>query len=123
MRDKAPFARDDLLKHLNAKRIGTRLLFGGNLIRQPYMKGRNYRVFGETENSDKIMHDCSGLGFIRALEVTRSTTLLKLSAVFAQAVERADGCRRRSYRHLSFPTFSLKSYGNTHGIMSTAVTE
>ena len=67
MHDKAPFARDDLLKHLNYKKIGTRLLFGGNLIRQPYMKGRNYRVYGTTEASDKVMRDAFWLGIYPGL--------------------------------------------------------
>jgi CDP-6-deoxy-D-xylo-4-hexulose-3-dehydrase len=62
VRDGAPFTRDDLVKHLNEKKIGTRLLFGGNLIRQPYMKGRNYRVHGSLENSDKVMCDTFWLG-------------------------------------------------------------
>jgi CDP-6-deoxy-D-xylo-4-hexulose-3-dehydrase len=62
MRDKAPFPRDDLLKYLNDKKIGTRLLFGGNLIRQPYMKGRNYRVHGSLDASDKVMRDTFWLG-------------------------------------------------------------
>jgi CDP-6-deoxy-D-xylo-4-hexulose-3-dehydrase len=68
MRDKAPFARDDLLKYLNDKKIGTRLLFGGNLIRQPYMKGRNYRVHGDLDNSDKVMRDTFWLGVYPGLE-------------------------------------------------------
>jgi CDP-6-deoxy-D-xylo-4-hexulose-3-dehydrase len=68
MRDKAPFARDDLLKYLNDKKIGTRLLFGGNLIRQPYMKGRNYRVHGSLDNSDKVMHDTFWLGVYPGLQ-------------------------------------------------------
>lgn len=67
MRDKAPFARDDLLKYLNDKKIGTRLLFGGNLIRQPYMKGRNYRVHGSLDSSDKVMRDTFWLGVYPAL--------------------------------------------------------
>ena len=62
MRDGAPFKRDDLIKHLNEKKIGTRLLFGGNLIRQPYMKGRNYRVHGSLDSSDKVMRDTFWLG-------------------------------------------------------------
>ena len=64
---KAPFARDDLLKYLNDKKIGTRLLFGGNLIRQPYMQGRNYRVHGSLDASDKVMRDTFWWGFIPAL--------------------------------------------------------
>ncbi len=62
VRDGAPFTRDALLIHLNEKRIGTRLLFGGNLLRQPYMIGREYRAVGEMTNSDKVMHDSFWLG-------------------------------------------------------------
>lgn len=54
VREGAPFARDDLVKHLNDMKIGTRLLFGGNITRQPYMKGRNYRVVGDLTNSDIV---------------------------------------------------------------------
>lgn len=62
LRESAPFGRDDLVKHLNDKRIGTRLLFGGNLTRQPYMIGRNYRVFGDLNASDRVMRDTFWIG-------------------------------------------------------------
>ncbi|MEW6437585.1 MAG: lipopolysaccharide biosynthesis protein RfbH [Pseudomonadota bacterium] len=62
VRESAPFARDDLIKHLNAKKIGTRLLFAGNLVRQPYMKGRPYRIFGELAKSDQVMRDTFWVG-------------------------------------------------------------
>ncbi len=62
VRDGAPFARDDLVQHLNSKKIGTRLLFAGNLTRQPYMKGRDFRVHGELTNSDKVMRDSFWVG-------------------------------------------------------------
>jgi CDP-6-deoxy-D-xylo-4-hexulose-3-dehydrase len=67
MRDKSPFRRDDLIKYLNDKKIATRLLFGGNLIRQPYMKGRNYRVHGTLDNSDKVMRDTFWIGVYPAI--------------------------------------------------------
>lgn len=54
VRREAPFSRDRLIRHLNEKRIATRLLFGGNLIRQPYMIGRNYRVAGDLTRSDQV---------------------------------------------------------------------
>ncbi|MES2492724.1 MAG: lipopolysaccharide biosynthesis protein RfbH [Pseudomonadota bacterium] len=54
LRDNAPFVREDLLRHLDAAKIGTRLLFGGNLLRQPYMKGRNVRVVGDLTNADIV---------------------------------------------------------------------
>lgn len=55
LRDDAPFTRDELVIHLNARKIGTRLLFGGNLVRQPYMKGRNFRVSGALTNADVVV--------------------------------------------------------------------
>jgi CDP-4-dehydro-6-deoxyglucose reductase, E1 len=57
LRPDAPIDREHLLRFLNNERkIGTRLLFGGNLLRQPYMAGREYRVVGGTENSDIVMN-------------------------------------------------------------------
>jgi CDP-6-deoxy-D-xylo-4-hexulose-3-dehydrase len=55
LRRDAPIDRHSLLLELQAKNIGTRLLFGGNLVRQPYMKGRNFRVSGTLANADAIV--------------------------------------------------------------------
>lgn len=54
--------RNDLLKHLNRRRIGTRLLFGGNLTRQPYMLERSFRTVGDLQASDRVMHDTFWVG-------------------------------------------------------------
>lgn len=54
LREGTKFSRDDLVQHLNDMKIGTRLLFGGNITRQPYMKTRNYRVVGDLTNSDIV---------------------------------------------------------------------
>ena len=62
LRPGAPFTRDALVKHLDANKIGTRLLFGGNLIRQPYMKGRNYRVVGDLTNADIVTENTFWIG-------------------------------------------------------------
>ncbi|HKX77853.1 MAG TPA: lipopolysaccharide biosynthesis protein RfbH [Novosphingobium sp.] len=67
LRDGAPFTRDDLIRHLDANRIGTRLLFGGNLIRQPYMRGRNYRVVGSLENADLVTERTFWIGLYPGL--------------------------------------------------------
>lgn len=56
LRPDAPVDREDMLRWLNDKRkIGTRLFFGGNLLRQPYMKGRAHRVVGDLAASDSVM--------------------------------------------------------------------
>jgi CDP-4-dehydro-6-deoxyglucose reductase, E1 len=57
IRDEADVTRVDLLKYLDQYKIGTRLLFAGNLTRQPYFNGRTYRVSGELKNTDRIMSD------------------------------------------------------------------
>ncbi len=62
LRDDLAFSRDDLVQFLNEKRIGTRLLFGGNLLRQPYMKNKKYRVVGSLATSDKVMKDTFWIG-------------------------------------------------------------
>lgn len=54
--------RVELIKHLDQRRIGTRLLFGGNLLRQPYFAGRTYRVHGELTNTDRIMNQTFWVG-------------------------------------------------------------
>ena len=54
--------RVDLLQYLDQNKIGTRLLFAGNLTRQPYMKGRNFRIAGELTNTDTVMNDTFWIG-------------------------------------------------------------
>ena len=68
LREGAPFTRDDLVRHLDAQRIGTRLLFGGNLTRQPYMKGRDYRIVGDLANSDIVTERTFWIGLYPGLD-------------------------------------------------------
>ncbi|MCU7242402.1 MAG: lipopolysaccharide biosynthesis protein RfbH [Microcystis aeruginosa WS75] len=67
VREDAPFSRNDLVKYLEEKRIGTRLLFGGNLLRQPLYQGLNYRVIGDLSNADKIMAGVFWIGVFPGL--------------------------------------------------------
>lgn len=62
IRDEADVTRVDLLKYLDQYKVGTRLLFSGNLMRQPYFAGRACRVSGELKNTDKIMSDTFWIG-------------------------------------------------------------
>jgi NDP-hexose-3,4-dehydratase len=50
----APFRRHDLVRFLESRLIATRMLFAGNLVRQPAYSGRPMRVAGELTNSDVI---------------------------------------------------------------------
>ncbi len=57
-----PVTRLDLLTYLDQNKVGTRLLFAGNLVRQPYMAGANYRISGELINTDVVMNNTFWIG-------------------------------------------------------------
>lgn len=55
LREASPRTRNEVIRHLESRRIGTRLLFGGNLLRQPAFKDTPRRVAGGLQNADRIM--------------------------------------------------------------------
>jgi CDP-6-deoxy-D-xylo-4-hexulose-3-dehydrase len=67
VRPEAPFSRNDLVRHLDQRKIGTRLLFGGNMIRQPAFRGVEHRAVGDLANTDFVMHHVFWLGVFPAL--------------------------------------------------------
>ena len=85
VRDDAPFTRDELVQHLNAHRIGTRLRFAGNLTRQPYMKGRDFRVHGALTNSDKVMRDSFWIGVYPGLGQGHITYMIETIRAFRRS--------------------------------------
>ena len=62
VRENAPFRRDELIRELESKKIGTRLLFGGNLLRQPAYEGCEYRAIGTLPNTDFVMNNVFWVG-------------------------------------------------------------
>ena len=67
MKEDAPVSRLDLLTYLDQNKVGTRLLFAGNLTRQPYMLAAEYRVSGDLENTDRVMNNTFWIGVQPAL--------------------------------------------------------
>ncbi len=60
--EKCNKTRNEIVQELNSRSIGTRLLFGGNLLRQPAFQGTPRRVIGELQNTDKVMNDTFWVG-------------------------------------------------------------
>ena len=70
IKDGTPFTRNEITRYLDKHKIGTRLLFAGNVTKQPYMKEQNYRVAGSLENTDKIMNDTFWIGLYQGITPT-----------------------------------------------------
>lgn len=68
VRTDASFTRDSLVHHLESRKIATRLLFGGNLVRQPAYRDVQYRTVGELPNADFVMNQVFWLGVYPGLE-------------------------------------------------------
>jgi CDP-6-deoxy-D-xylo-4-hexulose-3-dehydrase len=67
VKENAPFNRNQLVEYLEKERIGTRLLFSGNLTRQPAYQGLNFRVVGELKNTDFVMQNTFWIGVFPGL--------------------------------------------------------
>ena len=67
LKKECPVSRLDLTTYLDQNKIGTRLLFAGNLTRQPYMKNIKYRISGDLINTDNVMNNTFWIGVQPAL--------------------------------------------------------
>ncbi len=67
VREDASFRRDDLIRELESRHIGTRLLFGGNLTRQPAYQNVEFRVIGDLKNTDFVMNNVFWIGLYPGL--------------------------------------------------------
>ena len=67
LKENCPVTRLDLLTYLDQNKVGTRLLFAGNLTRQPYMAGAKYRISGDLTNTDNVMNNTFWIGVQPAL--------------------------------------------------------
>ena len=67
LKDSANTLRVDLLRYLDQQKVGTRLLFAGNLTKQPSMQGKNFRIVGGLTNTDIVMNNTFWIGLQPAL--------------------------------------------------------
>lgn len=88
VREHAPFTRNQLMDALHRHNIATRNLFAGNLSRQPYMIGRNYRIVGALENTDRVMNHTFWIGVYPALRDPHIDYMLEVITEFARGPKR-----------------------------------
>jgi CDP-6-deoxy-D-xylo-4-hexulose-3-dehydrase len=62
VREGASFSRGELVAWLESRKIATRMLFAGNMTRQPAFEGVPHRVVGALENTDRVMRDTFWIG-------------------------------------------------------------
>jgi CDP-6-deoxy-D-xylo-4-hexulose-3-dehydrase len=69
VRPEAPFSRDQLVRYLEERKVATRLLFGGNLTRQPGYRDVQHRVVGSLENSNFVTDNVFWVGLFPGLSL------------------------------------------------------
>lgn len=84
VRDDAPFDRNQLVRELESKKIATRLLFGGNLTRQPAYRNVEFRVVGDLPNSDFVMRNVFWIGVYPGLTDKMLDYVLETITAFAR---------------------------------------
>jgi len=85
IRPGAPVERAALVAHLNRAGIATRYLFGGNLVHQPYMRGRSFRTPAATPNADLVMRSTFWIGVYPALSTDHLDHVLQTFGGFFQS--------------------------------------
>ena len=80
IRPGAPFTRDQVTQHLEQNKIATRLLFGGNLVRQPAYRDIEKRVIGDLPNSDFVMNNVFWIGVYPGLTQVKIDYILSIFA-------------------------------------------
>jgi len=85
VRETAPFTRDELVQKLEASKIATRLLFAGNLIRQPAYRDIEKRVVGDLARADFVMNSSLWIGLYPGIDAARRSYMLDVLHEFVGA--------------------------------------
>ena len=95
VRKQAPFTRTQFVRHLEGKKIGNRMLFGGNLLRQPVFaqlrkqRPESMRVIGNLEGADQIMNEAVFIGTYPGLTREMLDYVIETICTFANSSNRS----------------------------------
>ncbi len=84
VRPGAPFERQQLIRHFEDKKIGSRLLFAGNLLRQPAYKDIPHRVIGDLKHTDFAMNNVFWIGLYPGLTKPMRDYVIETIASFVE---------------------------------------
>ena len=87
VKDGAPFTRDQMTRHLDSKKIGTRLIFAGNLLRQPAYEGWEHRVVGDLTNTEYVMNSVFWVGVYPGLTPPMLDYIAETMTEFAKVAQ------------------------------------
>lgn len=90
LRDGAGMDRNALTRTLEARKVGTRMLFAGNLTKQPAFKHVDYRVHGSLKNTDKIMNDSFWVGVWPGIDDRRLDYMVDTIAEVLEGLRRGE---------------------------------
>ena len=82
LKAKAPFGRRDIVNYLEKNRIATRMLFGGNLIKQPAYINTKYRIYGNLKNTDYVMNNLFWIGVYPGIDKQQIDYMLDIFKSF-----------------------------------------
>jgi len=88
LKEDAPFSRDELVSHLNNNMIETRYLFAGNMIKQPFFEGLQYRIADNLDNTDYIMNNTFFLGTYPGLTEEMMLYIEKTIDIFMEKISK-----------------------------------
>lgn len=78
VKDTAPFKRVDIVNYLEDNKIATRMLFGGNLTKQPAYKNTKYKIIGDLKNTDLVMNNLFWIGVYPGLSFSMLSYIKKV---------------------------------------------
>jgi CDP-6-deoxy-D-xylo-4-hexulose-3-dehydrase len=82
VKDSTPFTRNELVTYLEKNKIATRMLFGGNLTKQPAYLKTKFHISGNLKNTDIVMNNLFWIGVYPGLTKTKLAYLVKIFCKF-----------------------------------------